>query len=144
MAMSAGIGLNAEPNVTPLIDVLLVLLIIFMVIVPVTPRGLQAMLPQPPEPGQPTPVHPIVVQVLAGLAGPVYRVNGEQVAGKTQLAAQLNRIYATRAEKVLFVKGDARLDFQSIAEVIDMGRGAGVEHIGMITPGLSAGGEAAR
>ena len=139
MAMIANPGeaMNAEPNVTPLIDVLLVLLIIVMVIVPVTPRGLEAMLPQQPKPGQPTPEQTIVVQVLAGAAGPVYRINDEQVQTKTRLAVELNRIYAARAEKVLFVKGDASLDFHAIAEVIDLGRAAGVEQIGMITPGMA-------
>lgn len=138
MAMNAATGrrMNAEPNVTPLIDVLLVLLIIFMVIVPITPRGLEAMLPKSPKPGQPTPEWTIVVQVLPGAAGPVYQINDEQVTTKSRLAADLNRIYATRAEKVLFVKGDPRLDFQAIAEVIDLGRTAGVNHVGILTPGV--------
>lgn len=146
MAMSAGLGkrLNAEPNVTPLIDVLLVQLIIFMVIVPVTPRGLEAMLPQQPKPGQPMPGETIVVQVLAGSAGPVYRINDEQVAGKARLAAELKQIYAARAEKVLFVKGDPGLDFQSVAEVIDVGRTAGVDHVGIITAGVATDGKAVR
>src|ERR1700723_2639544 len=71
-------SLNAEPNVTPLIDVLLALLIIFMVIVPVTPRGMDALVPQPPKnPNQQQPNdRTIVVQVEAGANGiPSYKIN---------------------------------------------------------------------
>ncbi|HEX4007195.1 MAG TPA: biopolymer transporter ExbD [Acidobacteriaceae bacterium] len=130
--------LTAEPNVTPLIDVLLVLLIIFMVIVPVTPRGLQAMLPQSPRSGQATPPQTIVVQILSSANGPIYKINDQPVANKTQLAAQLNRIYSLRAEKVLFVKGDPTLDFASVAAVLDIGRALGIDRIGILTPGLAA------
>jgi biopolymer transport protein TolR len=145
MAMQTGTTktLQADPNVTPLIDVLLVLLIIFMVIVPVTPRGLTAMLPQRPKSAQPEPVAPIVVEVLASPAGPVYRINGQRidgqgVAAKVGLCSELDHIYATRADKALFVKGDPGLSFASVAEVIDAGRAAGVDHVAILTPGMTA------
>ncbi|HTW48678.1 MAG TPA: biopolymer transporter ExbD [Acidobacteriaceae bacterium] len=145
MAMSSGTtkSLHADPNVTPLIDVLLVLLIIFMVIVPVTPRGLTAMLPQPPRGAQTEPASPIVVEVLASQAGPVYlingqRINGSSVAGKAGLVAELERIYAVRADKTLFVKGDPAVSFAAVAEAIDAGRAAGVDQIAILTPGTTA------
>jgi biopolymer transport protein ExbD len=138
MTVNGSRRMQAEPNVTPLIDVLLVLLIIFMVIVPVTPQGLTAMVPQPPKANQPTPERTIVVRILANTAGPTYRINDETVDGPVQLRAELSRIYSIRAEKVLFVQGDRGLDFASVAAVIDMARALGVDHVGILTSGLKA------
>jgi len=138
MAMSSGGTGSAvsEINVTPLIDVLLVLLIIFMVIVPVTPGGLDALIPQPPQHAQPQPPEPttIVVQVMANRAGAAtYKINEEPVPGD-KLGPRLHAIYAARSEKVMFVKGDAELEYSQIAGVIDLGKAAGVDSIGVITP----------
>ncbi len=143
MAMSVGSAgaLSAEPNVTPLIDVLLVLLIIFMVIVPVTPKGLDALVPQPPKNPQQTQPNDrtIVVQIAGGANGmPSYKINETDVAAN-DLEDQLNKIYSIRAEKVMFVKGDPNLDFQEVAHVIDIGHSVGVDHIGLITPKIEAG-----
>jgi biopolymer transport protein TolR len=144
MGMSGGSsgGAVSEINVTPLIDVLLVLLIIFMVIVPVTPKGLETLVPQPPkDKSNPPPENDrtIVVQVQSNGAGaPSYRIN-ETVFNKADLEPELTKIFETRQEKVMFVKGDKDLDFSKVAEVIDFGHQAGVDNIGLITPRVEAG-----
>lgn len=135
-------GAMSEINITPMIDILLVLLIIFMVIVPVTPKGLETLVPQPPknktqdQDNQRT----IVVQVLSNGAGapPSYKIN-EDSFNKSDIEPKLQEIFATRVEKVMFVKGDKDLDFSKIAEVIDFGHAAGVDNIGILTPRVLAG-----
>ena len=141
MTTGGGGGLSSTPNVTPLIDVLLVLLIIFMVITPTTPHGLDALVPQPPKNPQhnQTDDRTIVVQVLPGAGGkPAYKINETDVA-HGQLLPQLEAIYATRATKVMFIKGDPNLDWEAIADVVDIGNQANVDHIGVITPKIAAG-----
>jgi biopolymer transport protein TolR len=134
-------GAMSDMNVTPLIDVLLVLLIIFMVIVPVTPRGLETLVPQPPKEHHEEQQNDrtIVVQVRSnGAAAPSYLIN-ETAFAKKDLEPKLAEIFATRQEKVMFVKGDKDLDFRNVAGVIDFGHQAQVDNIGLITPRVEAG-----
>jgi len=142
MTTGGGGGNMADINVTPMIDILLVLLIIFMVIVPVTPKGLDALVPQPPKDPQKEPPktdRTIVVQVFyhAG-AVPTYKINDTDV-DRRDLLPRLTEIYANRAERVMFVRGDDDLNFAYIADVIDVGRAANVDHIGLMTPKIQAG-----
>jgi biopolymer transport protein ExbD len=133
---AAGRDMNCEINVTPLIDVLLVLLIIFMVIVPAVPRGDAAMVPQPLAGKRAQDA--VVLEVLRGAIGDVhFRIN-QQAVSREDLPDRLARIYANRAQRVLFVKGDDQLKFTEIAEVIDISHAAGVDHVGLLTPKLAA------
>ena len=144
MAFSTGGGggYSSDINMTPMIDILLVLLIIFMVIVPVTPKGLDALVPQPPKEPQKQQQQndrTIVIQVihLAGRA-PAYKINDTDVQ-KSELLPRLRDIYANRAERIMFVKGDDDVNFSAVAEVIDIGKAANVDHVGLMTPKILAG-----
>lgn len=124
-------------NVTPMIDVLLVLLIIFMVIVPALPRGESAQIPQPSV-NVPMRGAPVVLEVLKGEGGVIsFRINQQGVA-RQDVQARLANIFANRAERVLFVRGDDGLSFTQVADAIDMGHAAGVDHIGLLTPGTQS------
>ena len=120
----------SDPNIVPLIDVLLVLIIIFMVITPRVPTGLPAMLPQTaPQNSAPPPSNTIVVQVTA--SGDVL-INQEQCDWNA-LAKRLSDIFKMRADKIAFVKGAEDVPFEEIARAIDVMRGAGIDHVGLIT-----------
>ena len=139
-AISKPDAMASEINVTPMIDVLLVLLIIFMVIVPALPRGERALSPNPaPAESKPNP-DSVVLEVLKGIGDsqPVFRINQQAVPAQ-DLKARLTAIYANRAQRVLFVKGDDGLSFTQIAQVIDLSHAAGIDQVGLITPGLATG-----
>ena len=133
---------NSSINVTPMVDVMLVLLIIFMVITPLTPKGLDALVPQPPkdkqqqEPNDRT----VVVQILSQKGNrPALKINQDDATWEG-LQGKLEDIYKTRAEKVLFIKGDDDLAFADVAKVIDIAHSADLSmKIGLITAKVEAG-----
>lgn len=143
MAFSTGGGggLSSDINVTPMIDILLVLLIIFMAITPVSPKGLEALVPQPPKNNQPQKENDTAIVLViqhTPTGQPAYKINETDVQ-KSDIAGKLQSIFATRATKVMFIKADKDLDFGPVANGIDIAKGAGVDHVGLITPKIEAG-----
>lgn len=134
MGMSAGGStgqLNNEPNVVPMIDVLLVLLIIFMIMQPRVRRAVDLQLPDP----NPSiaPANAVSDQiVLEIMPNDQYFINKENVP-KDNLAARIKSIYDPRPEKIMFFKGDPTVKYQSVIWAMDQARGSGVKVLG-VTP----------
>jgi len=141
MAMSVGGGkggAKADINMTPMIDVLLVLIIIFMVITPLTPKGLEALVPQPPKADQPQSQADQRTVVIVINRDKSMSINQEPT-DEQRLGPRLEEIFKTRAERVVFVRGDNDLEYQYVAKAIDIAHGAGIDKVGLMTPQMEAG-----
>ena len=138
MAFSTAGGrpFQAEINMTPMIDALLVLIIVFMVVVSMSQKkGLQAEIPQPTNnPQTAAPPRTIVIQLNWTAEGqaPSVKINDESVKWE-DLHDRLFDVFKQRAEKVAFVKGDDDVDFQYVADAISIARDSGVERVGLLT-----------
>ena len=137
-----GGGLENEPNVVPMIDVLLVLLIIFMAALPSMRKAIDVQLPDPnPQQAVTNPNSDQIV--LEVLPGPEYTINQKIKLDKASLGPRLREIYDPRPEKIIFVKGDPAAKYQDVIEAMDIARGAGVKVIGVPPKDTPKAGDAA-
>ena len=119
-------GVQAEPNVTPFLDVLLVLLIIFMYLSLTQQKVITAHLPDP----TPVPGHGTTSIVLEVRPGAMYTINSRVVAG-ARLPGELRAIYDGRPEKTLIIRAAAGVRFQEVVTAVDIAKGAGVVAVGL-------------
>jgi len=128
VSASAQNTLTNEPNVVPMIDILLVLLIIFMLVIPLSRKAIDLQLPDPnPPPSSGPPPAQIVLEVLPSGQ---FQIN-KQPFTKAALPGQLKKIYDPRPEKIIFVKGDPKVKYADVIWAMDVSRGAGVKVIGI-------------
>jgi len=135
---STGGALSNEPNVTPMIDVLLVLLIIFMAVLPSMRKAIDIQLPDPNPTVQPANKNNDQIVLEVGQGGK-YAINTKQVS-RAELPGELKGIYDPRPEKIIFVKGVPGVKYADIIDAMDVARGAGVKVIGVPpkdTPGAN-------
>jgi biopolymer transport protein TolR len=130
MSMSLGgqFHQKAEMNVTPLIDVLLVLVIIFLLVTPQLSHGLKTSVPDTSDQRPATPMDDIVITVMGD--GTV-RLNRETVA-IADLGERLKVVFKNAVNHVILVRGGKKLDFQSVAEVIDIAKGVGLDRVALM------------
>lgn len=128
MSVGGGRGLSAEPNVVPMIDILLVLLIIFMISQPLsrTTISVQVAPPTPPQQAKSESSNQIVLELDDDGS---YAIN-QQPVPKDQLDTQLHAIFDPRPAKLLFVKPGLNRKYQDVVEAMDVAKGAGIQIIG--------------
>ena len=138
MAMSSGGGrneVNAEINVTPMADVMLVLLIIFMVVTPMLQKGVSVELAKTKNPiDMKEADRDDAVLVAITRDGKFYL--GQDKVELDALASKVNDLLVTRLDKKVFVKSDLRAKYGDVVQVVDNIRNAGVDQIGLLTERL--------
>lgn len=140
LSVTSHSAVNADINVTPMADVMLVLLIIFMIVTPAITAGFQATIPRAVNPeareeqdGEVRLGIDVEGKFYLDVAGPDGRYTGMRSIRDQDLQAQLTSLYAVRTvDKILYLKADGDLDFGRVQEAVEISRKAGVRVIAAI------------
>jgi len=131
-------GLTSDINVTPLVDVCLVLLIIFMVVTPMLQKGVPVNLPVTEDPEK-TPDTEKQLQISVRSDGSVYL--GPTVVRKEQVQSELEQIHQRTPDREIAVKGDKKVKYGDVLDVLKSCREVGFNNVGLIAqPKKSPGG----
>ena len=124
--------ITSEPNVVPMADVMLVLLIIFMVITPMLQKDVSVDMVRTTNPREmPDADKEDAVVVAVTRDGNVF-LGAEQLAVE-ELSGRVQELIATRVDKTVYIKSDARAKYERVVAVIDEVRSAGVDQLGLLT-----------
>ena len=123
-------ALNAEINVTPLVDVCLVLLIVFMVVTPMLQKGVPINLPVTEQPER-TPDTEKQLQISVKSDGSVYL--GSTVVRKEQVESELQDIFKRTPDREIAVKGDRAVKYGAVLDVLKACRNVGFNNLGLIS-----------
>jgi biopolymer transport protein ExbD len=129
-------GVNADINVTPLCDIMLVLLIIFMVVTPMLQKGVDVKLP-PAAFAIDHPDNEDTVTLAVRIDRTLYL--DMLPVPESDLVAKLREKFDIRTDKTIFLKADENLDYGDILRVMELCREGGVEEVALITERMAGG-----
>lgn len=146
---------NADINVTPLVDIMLVILIIFMVVTPLLGSNVAVTLPKGKNPIKEQKINSDKAVVISVPLNKIWYLGRDQVqaAGEDETLASLTDKISKKIEKlkpedrVVYIKASQDVQYQYVVKTIDAVRNAGIDRIGLVVDpekggtALGAGGE---